>query len=97
MKRFNLNDHLPYCEVQTIKFNDGTPPIYYKELQLLNGLKLFLFEGGEATLAFESEEGNAEYTFYWDDNAAKLFDNFYVISAVDLFGLLYNKRWKAVI
>jgi len=65
----------------------------YKQVELSEGLTLILFDNGQASLFFDNEEGDADYTFYWDDEAATMFSRFDELKAIELFGLINRKRW----
>lgn len=76
---------------------DGSQQVdYYKEITLGEALTLILFDSGQATLKLENDEGNMEHTFYWDDEAAAMFERFDEVRAAELFGMIYRKRWRSL-
>jgi len=68
--------------------------MHYKTIKLLDGLTLTLFDGGEAALTLKNNEGNAEHSFYWSEQAQAIFSNFEEARAGDLFRLLYANKWE---
>jgi|SRR5690625_2285433 len=93
---FKLENHLRECEIlveELEEFNNEPTKIFYKELTLTDQLKLFLFESGQATLEYRGHEVE---TFMWDYEIAGLFDNFYIISPLELFEAIYRKRWRSI-
>lgn len=95
IENFKLEDHLRDCEIVTEVFKDldSYITIRHKELRLGEELTLFLYDSGQATLEYRGHEVD---TIIWDEEAAGLFDNFYIISAFELFEALHNKRWRSI-
>lgn len=94
---FRLEDHLRECEIIVEEFEefDGeATEIFYKELTLTDQLKLSLYESGQATLEYRGHEIE---TFMWDSEITGMIENFYLISAVELFDAVYRKRWRSIL
>ncbi|MFS0614810.1 hypothetical protein [Lederbergia ruris] len=94
-----LNKYFKEVEVTEEPWTDtdgGTYIDRFKEVKLGEALTLFLYDSGQATLELENDEGNMMHTFYWDDEAAEMFGNFSEVKAVELFGMIYRKRWRGL-
>jgi len=95
IENFNLEYYLKDCEIITkvVKDLDGYITLKHKELRLAEELTLYLYDSGQATLEYRGREVE---TFMWDKEAAGLFENFYFVSAFELFETLRSKRWRSI-
>lgn len=97
MNKIDLNKYFPETEITTEIFKGYAKDdviFRFKKMQLSTGLSLTLFGNGQATLVLKNNEGNAEHTFLWDDEVAEMFERFDEVRAVDLFEMIYRKRWR---
>lgn len=86
---FVLDDHLKNIEKGSTDFEDGSPILYHKELNLTESLLLILFDSGQATLEFNGKE---IATFRWVKEISEIFDNFREVTAVELFEAIQCKQ-----
>ena len=88
MTQFNLKDHMKHLDVIT-EIIEGTERSK-KVLKLDEQLELILYDSGQATLAYRHIEVE---TFWWDDEAERLFADIDNVKISDLFAMMYSKRW----
>ena len=95
MSKFNLNDHLKECEIITEQLREVDRSIFtlrHKELRIGEELALYLYDSGQATLEYRKHEVE---TFIWDEEAAAMIADIDNVKMVDLFSMMYGKRWEA--
>lgn len=87
IKNFDLENHLMNCEV--IAENIRGETYYHKRLKITDQLSLFLYDSGQATLAYRDQEIE---TFMWDTECERVFSDVDSVTISDLFELMDNKR-----
>lgn len=94
IENFNLKEHLTDCEiiVETYPEWGDDEDTVFKKKQLSDELTLYLFDSGQANIEYLGD-GSSDNTFMWDEEAARLFDNINHVSAIELFRVIYSKRW----
>ena|SRR5690625_1428694 len=93
IENFNLDEHLPDVEI-TVESFPRFPDEYsiYKRKQLSDELTLFLYDSGQANIEYKGDT-SSDNTILWDGEAAAMIDNINYVSAIELFELMYRKRW----
>ena len=85
---FDFEKSLPSVEIQTEIIDNEEHRS--KTLKINDKLELILYDRGQATLAYRHIEVE---TFYWDDEAERLFSDIDNVKISDLFAMMYRKRW----
>ena len=96
MIKIELDKYLTEIEITAEHWTDidGSQNVdYYKRAALAEELALYLYDSGQASLEYRGHEVE---TFIWDDEAAAMFDRFDELRAVELFEMIYRKRWRSV-